>query len=186
MAATEEIRHLLAGIRNGNAGDQDRLFEVLYEDLRRVAHHQLRHRPNATIGTTAIVNEAYLRIAGPEAGPWQDRAHFMAVAARAMRFILVDGARQKLAQKRGAGAEQVAVEEHHLALEPDVIYLLTDGADPYLRPHELERIQAKARRHGTTINCIQFGFGTAGDGREFMTQLARQNGGHYQFVNMRE
>ena len=73
-----------------------------------------------------------------------------------------------------------------LTLEPDVIYLLTDGADPYLRPHELDRIRGKAQRQGTTIHCIQFGFGTAGDGRGFMSQLARDNGGAYQFVNMRK
>jgi RNA polymerase sigma factor (TIGR02999 family) len=161
MAATEEIRRLLAGIRDGNAGDQDRLFEVLYEDLRRVAHHQLRHRPNATLGTTAIVNEAYLRIAGPAAGPWQDRAHFIAVAARAMRFILVDSARQKLAQKRGAGAEQVAIEEHHLQQQPDVQEVLElDQA--------LERLSGLNERLAKVVELRFFGDLTARETAEVL------------------
>jgi RNA polymerase sigma factor (TIGR02999 family) len=65
-----------------------------------------------TLGTTAVVNEAYLRLVG-HAGPWQDRAHFLAVAARAMRYVLVDDARQKHAGKRGGGVVPVPFEEHH-------------------------------------------------------------------------
>ncbi|MGD8395169.1 MAG: ECF-type sigma factor [Candidatus Eiseniibacteriota bacterium] len=124
MAQTEEIRRLLDGVRDGRDGDRDRLFELLYEDLRRVAHHHLRRHPAATLGTTAMVHEAYLRLVGPGAAAWQDRAHFLAVAARAMRFVLVDGARRRLAQKRGGGAERITIEEHHLREEPVVLEVL--------------------------------------------------------------
>jgi RNA polymerase sigma factor (TIGR02999 family) len=121
---TEEVRRLLADVRAGDARARDRLFEVLYDDLRRIARHQLRARATGTLGTTAMVHEAYLRLVRSEAGAWQDRAHFLAVAARAMRYVLVDDARQKLARKRGAGAQRVAIEDHHAVIEPGVLKVL--------------------------------------------------------------
>jgi RNA polymerase sigma factor (TIGR02999 family) len=120
MEPTEQVRQLLAGVRQGNASDWDRLFELVYRDLRRIARSHLRGRPTGTLGTTAIVNEAYLRLAGPNAGPWQDRAHFLAVASRAMRQILVDHARRKLAHRRGGGVGAVELEEHHAVDVPNV------------------------------------------------------------------
>jgi RNA polymerase sigma factor (TIGR02999 family) len=112
ISPTEEVRQLLAEMRAGTPGAQDRLFSVVYEDLRRLARLHLRGQQTGTFGTTAIVNEAYLRLAGA-AGPWEDRAHFFAVASRAMRQILVSNARRRLAQKRGGGARAVDLEDHH-------------------------------------------------------------------------
>jgi RNA polymerase sigma factor (TIGR02999 family) len=113
MARTEEIGRLLDGVRAGRREDWDRLFALVYEDLRGIAHFQRRGRQTGTLGTTAIVNEAYLRLAGPNVRAPQDRVHFMAVASRAMRSVLVDHARAKLAAKRGGGEIPVELEEHH-------------------------------------------------------------------------
>jgi RNA polymerase sigma factor (TIGR02999 family) len=111
--STKEVRRLLSGIREGNPEDRDRLFSIVYEDLRRIAHNHLHGRVTGTLGTTAMVNEAYLRLAGPGASPWQDRAHFFAVASRVMRHVLVDHARAKVAAKRGGRAVPVELESRH-------------------------------------------------------------------------
>jgi hypothetical protein len=70
MAGTEDVRRLLAGVREGRDDDKAKLFELVYQDLRRIARAHLRGQQTGTLGTTAIVNEAYLRLAGPGAGPW--------------------------------------------------------------------------------------------------------------------
>jgi RNA polymerase sigma factor (TIGR02999 family) len=118
MASTEDIRRLLDGVREGSREDWDRLFALVYDDLRKVAHLHLRGRRTGTLGTTAIVNEAYLRLAGHSARPLNDRVHFMAVASRAMRSVLVDHARARLAEKRGGGDEAVSLEDHHAKEAP--------------------------------------------------------------------
>ncbi len=116
--STEEVRRLLAGIRAGNREDRDHLFTIVYADLRRIAHNHLRGQASGTLGTTAMVNEAYLRLAGPAVSPWEDRAHFFAVASRVMRHVLVDHARARLAAKRGGGAAPVELESRHAFERP--------------------------------------------------------------------
>jgi RNA polymerase sigma factor (TIGR02999 family) len=87
---------------------------LVYEELRRLAHHYLRQeRSDHTLQSTALVHEAYLRLAGQSAPQWQNRAHFFGVAAQLMRHILVDHARSRLAAKRGAGVPR-------LALDPEI------------------------------------------------------------------
>jgi len=112
MARTEEIHRLLEGVRAGRREDFERLFALVYDDLRRVAHLHLRGRPAGTLGTTAIVNETYLRLAGGAHSPPNDRVHFMAVASRAMRSVLVDHARAKQAAKRGGGEAALGLDDH--------------------------------------------------------------------------
>lgn len=83
----------------------DRLFERVYADLHRIARQQRRRVPaGSTLDTTALLHEVYLRLAEGRRGPLNDRAHFLAVAARAMRFVLIDHARERSASKRGGGA----------------------------------------------------------------------------------
>ena len=123
MDPTEETARLLAGMRDGNSEDRERLFSLVYEDLRKVAHLHLRGQRTGTLGTTAMVNEAYLRLAGRRA-PLNDRVHFMAVASRAMRSVLIDHARAKLAQKRGGGVDPVEIEDHHAVETPRVLQVL--------------------------------------------------------------
>lgn len=123
MALTEEIRQLLAGVRSGRSDAWDRLFKLVYEDLRRIARSHLRGQQTGTLGTTAMVNEVYLRLAGADGG-WEDRAHFLAVASRAMRQILVSNARKKLAKKRGGGKGAVEFLDHHAPDDPRVLEVL--------------------------------------------------------------
>jgi RNA polymerase sigma factor (TIGR02999 family) len=99
---TGEITRLLSKLREGDRSVEDRLFGLLYQDLRRLAHYFLAaEREDHTLQPTALVNEVYLKLAGAEVN-WHDRHHFIAVAARAMRRVLVDHARNVKAQKRDA------------------------------------------------------------------------------------
>jgi RNA polymerase sigma factor (TIGR02999 family) len=103
---TRDIEQLLDAWRQGDASAANELFRVTYQDLRRLARVQLaRRRPGETPATTALVHEAYLKLAERSSLPLVDRQHFLALAARAMRQILVDHVRQKAAAKRGAGLQ---------------------------------------------------------------------------------
>jgi len=106
-----EVTQLLRRLRAGDAQAREELFPLVYQELRQVARRALRReRPDHTLRPTELVHEAYLKL-GAANGPWQDRAHFLGVAARAMRQILVDHARRKLAGKRGGGMVATTLEE---------------------------------------------------------------------------
>jgi RNA polymerase sigma factor (TIGR02999 family) len=108
----QEVTQLLADWSQGDDAALTRLTPLVYEELRRLAHHHMvGQRPDHTLQTTALVNEAYLRLAGQTNPSWQDRAHFFAVAARAMRQILVNYAESLRTQKRGGGALKVELNE---------------------------------------------------------------------------
>ena len=107
-----EVTDLLTRWSGGDDAALAELTPLVYEELRRLAHHHMGgQRPNHTLQTTALVNEAYLRLADQTNPNWQSRAHFFAVAARAMRQILVSYARSQRAQKRGAGAVRIELDE---------------------------------------------------------------------------
>jgi len=96
----------------------DRLYPLIYEELRRVAHvHMQRERPGHTLGTTALVHEAYIRLVDITRVEWRDRVHFLSMAARAMRRILGDHARARLSARRGRGVTPVELEEHLIVVE---------------------------------------------------------------------
>jgi RNA polymerase sigma factor (TIGR02999 family) len=102
----ETITLALVALRNGTPGAMDRLMPLVYEQLRRIAHRQLRAESTGhTLSATGLVHEAYLKLVDQTRAQWQDRAHFFAVAARAMRRILVDYARRHRAARRGGGAD---------------------------------------------------------------------------------
>lgn len=106
------VTQLLAEWSHGDNAALAELTPLVYEELRRLAHHQMGgQRPNHTLQTTALVNEAYLRLADQTNPNWQSRAHFFAVAARAMRQILVDYARSQQSKKRGGGGLKVELHE---------------------------------------------------------------------------
>jgi RNA polymerase sigma-70 factor, ECF subfamily len=108
----EEVTRLLIEWNNGNKEALDKLMPVVYEELRRLAHHYMRHeRPGQTLQTTALVNEAYIRLADYKKMGWQGRAHFFAVAAQVMRRILVERARKHHSAKRGGDPQQVSLDE---------------------------------------------------------------------------
>jgi len=117
-AVTEQVARLLDAARNGEAGALDDLFGVVYTELKHRAHLQ-RAGASPTLGTTALVHEVYLKLAG-SGRDWNDRTHFMRVAARAMRQILIDRARRQLADKRGGGLRAVTLDEVAVAADsPD-------------------------------------------------------------------
>ncbi|NNF56683.1 MAG: sigma-70 family RNA polymerase sigma factor [Rhodothermaceae bacterium] len=115
MVSQETTTQLLRGARKGNSDASERLFAHLYEDLKRLAHARLTsHRSDATLGTTGLVHESYLRMIDTGQVEPQDRVHFFALAARTMRFVLLDRARARTRKKRGGrrkdlGLDQVAV-----------------------------------------------------------------------------
>jgi RNA polymerase sigma factor (TIGR02999 family) len=103
-----EITTLLKAWSNGDRSALDRLTPLLYDELRRLAHRYMRHeRAGNTLQTTALVNEAYLRLVDVKGVDWRDRIHFLAVAARIMRRVLVDAARRRASAKRGGGMARV-------------------------------------------------------------------------------
>ncbi len=105
----EQITRMLEKLRDGSPDARSALFDAVYPELKRRAARYLRsERPGHTLQATALVNEAYMQLMGqPKAGDWKDRSHFFAVAAQAMRRILVDYARNRKAAKRDGGRVRV-------------------------------------------------------------------------------
>jgi RNA polymerase sigma factor (TIGR02999 family) len=102
MAGSSEITQLLIAWSDGDQTAFDKLMPLIHQDLQRMARRYLRQqRPNHTLQTTALINEAYMRLVGDSGRTWQNRAHFYGVAAKAMRHVLVDYARKVHSQKRG-------------------------------------------------------------------------------------
>lgn len=112
-----EITGLLVAWRNGDESALNQLIPIVYDELRRVAHHRLRgERAGHTLQTTALVNEAYLRLVEScHRVEWQNRAQFFALAAQQMRRVLVDIARAHGRQRRGGGAQQIVLDETNVA-----------------------------------------------------------------------
>lgn len=110
MTEDSDITSLLADVRAGDRDAFDRLFEAVYAELHRRAHHQLRESGGASLVTTDLVHEAYLKLAGAESPDWEHRRHFYRVAARAMRQIVIDRARRHLTAKRGGGARVLDID----------------------------------------------------------------------------
>ena len=108
-----DVTLLLARARAGDGAASDAIFAQLYEHLHGLARAQLaaRGRPGATLDTTSLVHEAYLRLARPEALAAEDRAHFFNLAARVMRHVIVDFARRRDAEKRGSGEVKVSLDQ---------------------------------------------------------------------------
>ena len=110
--APEEVSQLLRDWSDGDQAALDKVMPVVYQELRRLAHHYMRNeRAGHTLQTTALVNEAYMRLADYKKMRWESRAHFFAVAAQVMRRILVENARRRNFAKRGGGAQQVELDE---------------------------------------------------------------------------
>jgi RNA polymerase sigma factor (TIGR02999 family) len=130
------ITRLLRAHRAGEREAFDRLVGIVYDELRRMARQQMRRaRPGQTLDTAGLVHEAYARLVEESGIDWQDRSHFYAVVARAMRFVVVDRARRRGAQKRGAGAAAVELDTGIAAEAPPAEIVL--GVD-----QAIERLEA--------------------------------------------
>lgn len=110
-AGPESLTELLEGVCFGDAGARDRLIEVVYPELRRLAHRYMqRERSDHTLQPTALLNEVFLRLFGTGRVTWQSKAHFFAAAAQAMRRVLIDHARSSRSHKRGGVQARVNLE----------------------------------------------------------------------------
>ena len=118
MHGDADITGLLLAWRSGDDRASDQLFPLVYDELRRIARRQLgREHPGHTLDSVALVHEAYLKLVDQTRIAWTDRTHFVAVAARTMRRILVDYARQHRARKRGGAPEQTALADTMLVAD---------------------------------------------------------------------
>lgn len=145
-----EITKLLVKVRSGDRQSLDRLFALVYDELRGQAHRQLGAAgPARTLNTTALVHEAYLKLAASERPDWEHRRHFFCVAARAMRQIIVDRARRRLAQKRGGQRDRVELDEKHVAVDEQATQLFELDA-------ALTRLEAIDPRLGQVVELRFF------------------------------
>ena len=124
MASTTQ---LLSDIRAGDRDALDALLPRVYDELRTLAHARLRQQRGQTLSTTAVVHEAYLKLTAGETPGWESRAHFFALAARAMRFVLVGYARERTAQKRGGAQRDLRLDS-----------VFVDGAEAVRAPGSAE------------------------------------------------
>jgi RNA polymerase sigma factor (TIGR02999 family) len=114
----QQVTQLLVAWGDGDQAARDELMPLVYEELRRLAHQCLRReRPGHTLQTSALLNEAYLRLVDQKNIHWQDRSHFFGIAARLMRQVLVDYARKRRYAKRGGDARRVSLDEAMIASE---------------------------------------------------------------------
>src|SRR3982750_1918483 len=110
LSDSENVTRLLGEWSDGNQQALEELLPLIYNELRRLAHNFLyRERPGHTLQTTALVHEAYVKLIDQKDTHWQNRAHFFAIAAQAMRRILIDSARRHAAVKRGGAGEKVSL-----------------------------------------------------------------------------
>jgi RNA polymerase sigma factor (TIGR02999 family) len=143
-------------LRNDTAQESlDEVVALAYHELRRIAHHRLATRDRdggngRTLSTTALVNEAYLKLSEQSRGSWRDHSHFLAVASLAMRHVIVDRARERAALKRGGARRRITLDDVDLAVDdqPDVVLQIDDA---------LERIATVEPRVVKVVECRFFG-----------------------------
>ncbi len=149
--STAEITGLLVRWSQGDEHALDSLTPMVYRDLRRLAAHLLRsERDGHTLQPTALVNEAYVKLAGQSKVQWQNRTHFFAVAARVMRQILVDYARSHQRAKRGGGADP-------LPLDEALVFAPERSADLLMLDHAVDRLAAVDPRKAKVVELRFFG-----------------------------
>ena len=150
-ADAHQITQLLSDWSHGDAAALEKLIALVYEELRRLAHRYMEGQArDHTLQTTALVNEAYLRLADQSRAHFTNRSHFLAVAAKAMRQILVDRARAAQRQKRGGGASRLELDEAALVTpeQPGAILALNDA---------LERLATLDSRAAQAVELRYFG-----------------------------
>jgi RNA polymerase sigma factor (TIGR02999 family) len=125
VSRIEGITSVLVAHRQGQPDAFNKLVEMVYPELRKIARRQLRRwRPGGTLDTGGVVDEAYLKLIDQTSANWQDRNHFFAIAARAMRQVIVDYARRRYAQKRGGSYDHVELDERDVAIEQQADQIL--------------------------------------------------------------
>lgn len=148
MKTPGEITQLLQADRDGDPEARDRVFELLYTDLRKLAAYHLGGRAR-TLGATAVVHEVYVKLVDQTKGAWNDRAHFLCVASRAMRQVIIDAAREMTTQKRGGGVRPETLDEERVAAHEDAERLLDINA-------QLEALSSVNPRLVRVVECRFF------------------------------
>jgi RNA polymerase sigma factor (TIGR02999 family) len=158
----QEVTQLLGRWSGGDEGALEKLFPLVEPELHRLAHYYMsQERAGHTLQTTAILNEAYLRLVDNSTPTWQNRSHFVAVAAQVMRRIMVDHARKRRSLKRGGGAIKVALDEVALVTEARSEELLAlDDA--------LETLAEQDPRKSRIVELRYFGGLTVEETAEFL------------------
>jgi RNA polymerase sigma factor (TIGR02999 family) len=162
-ASSKQVSELLLHWGNGDRKALEAILPLVYNELRRMARYRLRQqRPNHTLQTTALVHEAYLRLAKEDSLQIKDRGHFLGIAAQLMRWILVDYERNRRAAKRGAGATRLTLDPSLVAHSPtqDVDLLALDEA--------LNRLAKLDRQQSQIIELRYFGGLSVEDTSEFL------------------
>jgi len=150
-SSSHTVTQLLRAWRQGDAAALDQLVPVVYQKLRRLARHYMAgQRPGHTLQATALVNEAYMRLVDCEQVNWKDRAHFFAISARMMRRVLVEFARARQYQKRGAGARKTSLDE-------GVIASPQRGQDLVALDDALQALAAEYPRQAQVVELRFFG-----------------------------
>jgi RNA polymerase sigma factor (TIGR02999 family) len=151
LEITLDVTSVLQAVRSGDARAADELFSLVYGKLHQIARGQrCRWGGNETLNTTALVHEAYLRLVKQESADWESRAHFFAVAAKAMRQILINYAERQVAAKRGGGAVHVPL--------TDGVVMAPEAAEELLALHEaLDGLARVHERSSRVIECRFFG-----------------------------
>ena len=150
-SSSDTVTQLLRAWRQGDAAALDRLVPVVYQKLRRLARHYMAgQRPGHTLQATALVNEAYMRLIDCEQVNWKDRAHFFAISAQMMRRVLVEFARARQYQKRGAGARKTSLDE-------GVIASPQRGQDLVALDDALQALAAEYPRQAQVVELRFFG-----------------------------
>jgi RNA polymerase sigma factor (TIGR02999 family) len=145
----QQVSQLLAAWTNRDSAARDALLPVVYDELHRLAHHYMRgERRGHTLQTTALVNEAYIRLVDLDRMQWRDRAHFFAMAATLMRRILVDYARERSRDKRGGGVSVTSLDEQVAVSKATVDVVALDEA--------LDRLAAMDRQQSQIVELRFF------------------------------
>ena len=146
---------ILAALRGGHQESLDSLVQLLYQELRTIAHRHLAKRrrggEGGTLATTALVHEVYIKLVDQTRAEWSDRAHFLALAAVAMRHILIDQAKAKMTSKRGGSRQPVTLDDAAVAAaddSPEALLSINDA---------LDRLAAIDRRLAQVVECRFFG-----------------------------
>ena len=158
VSQQDEVTRLLEALQQGDRAALDGLFPLVYEELRAVAHGQRqRWQGDHTLDTTALVHEAYLKLVDQSRASWESRAHFLATAAKAMRHILINYARDRRATKRGGDQPKLSLEELSEGLEGAAV-LSDDNAELLIAlDAALTKLEQVNERQSRIVECPFFG-----------------------------
>ena len=153
----DDLSSLVQQWTEGDRSAFDRIVELLYDDLRAIAHrHLMAERPDHTLSTTALVHEAYVQVANRTSPAWRGRPQFLALLSKVMRHVLTDYARRRKASKRGGHDVRVPLDENRTGTDPEVFELLALS-------QALDRLEAQDEQLVRVVECRFFGGMAAAD-----------------------